>query len=307
MEIGVVLNWLTDSNFEYTFRGDTHFDIMGFSSLNRYKAHSITWIRDITKYEMFKEKITFDENKPVCAVVKKGLDVNIANVIYTDNPKEVFFSILHHFWGDKVCKGCIGEGSFVSRDATLDKTVSIGNNCSITGKITIGENSVIENNVVIQGNVKIGANCIVHSGTVIGGDGFGYYFDEDGSIGKVEHFGGVEIGDFVEIGCNACIDRGTIDDTVIGNNSKIDNLVHIAHNAYIGENVCVVAGAVVCGSALLQDGSYVAPGGIVKNQTIIGNNSFVGLGAVVTKPVEKETVVIGVPARPIRKVERGDK
>ena len=110
-----------------------------------------------------------------------------------------------------------------------------------------------------------------------------------------------------DIGANTCIDRGTIDDTIIGFNSKIDNLVHIARNVQIGKNVCVVAGVAICGSAKLKDGSYVAPGGIVKNQIEIGQNALVGLGAVATKSVEEEFVVAGGPAKPIRKLQKGDK
>lgn len=215
--------------------------------------------------------------------------------------------MLHEFWGHADTAACVGQGTYISNDATVDQTVRIGHNCTLDGKVVIGAGTVIENNVTIQGNVQIGKNCTIHSGAVIGCDGYGFFFGEDGKIGKVEHFGGVDIADNVEIGACACIDRGTIDNTTIGFNSKIDNLVHIAHNVRIGENVCVVAGAVVCGSAELEDQSYVAPGGIIRNQVHVGENGFVGLGAVVTGNVEDNKVVAGVPAKTIRDFKRGDK
>ena len=302
MKIRDILDFLDNSEIDYEFTGKDNREIKGFSALSNYKAGSITWIKNDRGYEAAGRPTNID-----CAIVQSNVPVNLNDVIYSRNSKEVFFSILHHFWGNNIEAGSIGVNSVVDENVIKDQTVTIGANCSIIGNITIGANTVIENNVVIQGNVSIGANCIIHSGTVIGCDGYGYYFEDDGTIGKVEHFGGVEIADRVEIGANACIDRGTIDNTVIGFNSKIDNLVHIAHNVQIGKNVCVVAGAAICGSAKLHDGAYVAPGGIVKNQLEVGENALVGLGAVATKEVEDSMVVAGVPAKPIRRVQKGDK
>lgn len=148
--------------------------------------------------------------------------------------------------------------------------------------------------------VKIGCNTIIHSGVVIGTDGFGYFDNEDGLHEKVEHFGGVSIGDNVEIGANTCIDRGTLDDTYIGNNVKIDNLCHIAHNVTIEENSMVIALSMLGGSSTLKKNVYIAPGVMVMNQVTIGERSLAGMGAVVIKDVQNNKVVIGVPAKELR-------
>lgn len=304
MRILEILNWLDDSGVKYRFTGEKETELSGFSSLKNYRPGTLSWIKREQNYD--------ELNRPsniACAVIQSGVSVDFFNAIESDASKEIFFAILKQFWGMEVWQeeGSIGKGTVIDPRANIDPTVSIGCNCSICGNVIVGSHTIIENNVVIQGNVRIGDNCIIHSGTAIGTDGFGYFFKDNGVIGKVEHFGGVEIGDEVEIGANVCIDRGTIDDTVIGNNSKIDNLVHIAHNVRIGKSVCVVAGAVICGSVVLRDGVYIAPGGIVKNQLEIGNEGFVGLGAVVTHSVDDGTVVAGIPAKVIRTVKRGDK
>lgn len=167
----------------------------------------------------------------------------------------------------------------------------------------IGDNVVIKNNVSIEGKVIIGNNTIIHSGVVIGTDGFGYYQNEEGKNIKVPHYGGVVIGEYVEIGANTCIDRGTLDDTVIGNYVKIDNLCHIGHNCVIEDNSSIVALSMLGGSAEISKNSYIAPGVMIKNQLKIGENSLIGMGAVVTKDVEKNKVVAGVPAKVIRENE----
>lgn len=270
MKISDILKWLDEQGMEYRFSGDDSVDVTGFSSLANYKTGTITWIKNETGYKKV------GEPQDICfAVVQDGVVGDVENMIATSASKELFFTILNHFWGQKTKEWSIGAGTVISKGASVAGSVSIGCNCALVGDITIGERTIIENNVVIQGNVSIGSDCIIHSGTVIGCDGYGYYFVDDGTIGKVEHFGGVIIEDQVEIGANACIDRGTIDDTIIGFNSKIDNLVHIAHNVQVGKNVCIVAGAAICGSAKLKDGSYVVPGGIVKNQIEIGKNALV--------------------------------
>lgn len=302
MKLAKVLDWLSAQRYEYVFNGDDQVEIDGFSSLANYKENSLTWIKEEDSYN------SFNGSKNIsCAVVQSGVVVDFENIIFTEHSKALFFAILHEFWGEKGKEGAVGKGTVISEEAEIDSTVTIGCNCSIVGSVKIGAHTVIEHNVVLQGNVRIGESCHIHSGAVIGTDGCGYYTEDNGIVTKVEHFGGVEIGDKVEIGGNACIDRGTIDNTIIGDGSKIDNLVHIAHNVQIGKSVCVVAGAVVCGSAKLQDGAYVAPGGIIKNQLEVGENGFVGLGAVVTRPVGNEEVVIGIPAKPIRKIQKGDR
>ncbi len=299
MRVSNILSWLHDNGIENSFEGDGSKEILGFSSLSNYKDNSITWIKN--------EEAYYNAGKPsgiACAVVSKGVEVDFDNAIIVNDSKEVFFKILNRFWHNDVKPNGIGNGSIVSEQSSIDKSAIIGNNCTIEGSVFVGAGTIIENNVVIQGRVKIGRNCIIHSGAVIGADGFGYYYEVDGTLGKVEHFGGVVINDNVEIGANACIDRGTIDDTIIGENTKIDNLVHIAHNVQIGKNVCIVAGAVVCGSSTIKDMVYIAPGGIIKNQLVIGEHAFVGLGGVVIQDVDEAVVVAGVPAKTISKTIR---
>jgi UDP-3-O-[3-hydroxymyristoyl] glucosamine N-acyltransferase len=195
--------------------------------------------------------------------------------------------------------------SFISPNSVIEtidfgKNVYIGHNCYIDKNVSIGDNVVIKNNVTIEGKVKIGNNTTIFSGVVIGSDGFGYYQDNNGINTKVSHYGGVIIGDNVEIGANTCIDRGTLDDTIIENNVKIDNLCHIAHNVIIRENSLVIALSMLGGSSVLERNSYVAPGVMVMNQLTVGENSLVGMGAVVIKNVEKNKIVAGVPAKVIK-------
>ena len=143
-------------------------------------------------------------------------------------------------------------------------------------------------------------NVTIEHGAVIGSDGYGYSRAKDGKIEPFPHIGGVHIEDDVYIGANTCIDRGSLGDTVIGKGSKIDNLVHIAHNVIIGENVMVIANSMIAGSVNVRNNSWIAPSASILNQKSIGEGSTVGIGAVVLKDVEAKTVVSGVPARPLK-------
>lgn len=302
MELKIILQWLTDSRYKFSFRGDVNCEISGFASLGSCKHQKITWVKKKENYEKLE-----DRSGVTVAVVQEGLDLDIPNQIIAGNSKEVFFGILHHFWGAEKEEGLIGQGTVIGEGAVIDPTAYIGCNCTIVGNVKIGAHTVVENNVSICHHTEIGEDCIIHSGVVIGADGFGFAFDEGGLPVKAEHFGGVTIGNRVEIGANTCIDRGTIDNTILCDDVKIDNLVHIAHNVKVEKGALIVAGAIVCGSAHIGEESYVAPGGIIKNQLNIGKNSLVGLGAVVTQEVDPDVVVVGIPAKPIRKVQKGDK
>ena len=296
-----IVSWLNENGYNFSFAGDKQTEVLGFASLQSCRKKDITWIKNKENYEK-----CGDKSQIKIAVVQKGLNLDVPNQIVSDRSKEVFFEILHHFWGSSYKNSYIGEGTYISEDAEIDSTVYIGRNCSISGNVKIADNTVIEDNVTIK-NATIGSGCLIHSGAVIGEDGFGFSFNEEGIPVKIEHFGGVRIGNNVEIGANACIDRGTIDNTVINDDVKIDNLVHIAHNVILNKGAVVVAGAIICGSTEIGKNSYVAPGGIIKNQLQVGDNAFIGMGAVVTKSIDENNLVAGVPAKTIRKVEIGDK
>lgn len=161
--------------------------------------------------------------------------------------------------------------------------------------VIIGIQTRIESNVTIYGGVKIGMNCIIHAGAVIGCDGFGYERDRLEPI-KIAQLGGVIIGHGVEIGANACIDRGSLRDTIIGNSVKIDNLVHIAHNVEIGDGTLIVAGAVIAGGVSIGRNVWIAPC-YIKENVRIGDGSVIGMGSVVLKDVPAGSTVYGVPAK----------
>jgi UDP-3-O-[3-hydroxymyristoyl] glucosamine N-acyltransferase len=175
---------------------------------------------------------------------------------------------------------------------------------TICDGVNVGSGTQIHAGVHICSPARIGRNVVLKSGCVIGGDGFGYERNEEGIFEKFPHLGGVVIEDDVEIGSNTCVDRGTLSDTVIGRGTKIDNLVHVAHNVKIGKHCAVIALAMVGGGTQIDDGAWIAPTACLRNGVVIGKQALVGMGAVVTKNVECGETVIGVPAKPIKPKER---
>ncbi|MEX0729990.1 MAG: UDP-3-O-(3-hydroxymyristoyl)glucosamine N-acyltransferase [Aquisalimonadaceae bacterium] len=148
-----------------------------------------------------------------------------------------------------IAAGChIGEGASIGPGCVLGQNVIIGADTRLVARVTVWDDCVV------------GSRCIVHAGTVIGSDGFGYANDH-GRWEKVPQVGRVLIGNDVEVGSNASIDRGAIGDTVIGDGVKLDNLVHIAHNVVIGDHTIIAACTGVAGSTRI--GKYCAFGGIV--------------------------------------------
>ena len=188
--------------------------------------------------------------------------------------------------------------------AQISSSASIGENVSIEDNVMIGENVIIESNVTIHQNSIIGNNTRIRAGACIGGDGFGFERDDQGMPIRFIHFGGVEIGENVEIGSNACICRGTFSNTKIMNHTKIDNLVHIAHNVVIDEGSYVIAGAGIAGSCKIGKRVWVGPNASIINGTKIGDDAMIGMGAVVISDVEQGETMAAIPARKFPKIDK---
>lgn len=221
------------------------------------------------------------------------------NVIVVDNPRRTFQEVLSkHFvkkTKSKVCKSAI-------IDSPLGKNPSIGNNVVIEENCQIGDNVSILHNSVILSDTIIGDNVTIGSNNTIGGIGFGYEKNENGFFELIPHVGNVVICNNVDIGNNTCIDRAVLGSTYIGNNVKIDNLVHIAHGVEIGENSVVIANSMIAGSVKVGENVWIAPSSSVLNKLNIGKNSLVGLGSVVIRDVDSNNIVAGSPAKFIRKI-----
>lgn len=194
----------------------------------------------------------------------------------------------------------------VASSAKLHSSVHVGPLCSIGPDVSIGEGTVLHAGVHIYGPAQIGRNVTIHSGTVVGADGFGYERSADGTLIKFPHVGGVVIDDDVEIGANTCIDRGALGNTQIGLRSKVDNLVHVAHNVRIAEDAAVIALAMLGGSVRIGARSWIAPAACIREQTTIGADALVGLASLVTKDVPPGRTVLGVPARDVTPPTRED-
>jgi len=298
-----ILDFLHNENIECRHQGSL-LAIEGFSSIIEYQDNTLTWIKSKDKYLSLKSKIDLDRIGLVVVDEETSECANFKEMLICTNPKDVFYSIVERFFVLQRKKNQIGVNTIIAESAIIGNNVYIGNNCYIGNYVEIGDGTQIYHNVVINDNVKVGSNCCIKSGAVIGEEGYGYRL-RAGQYYKVSHVGSVIIEDNVDIGANTCIDKGSIGDTVIGKGTKIDNLIHIAHNVHIGNNVLLIAGTIVAGSAKIENDAYLAPGTVVKNQIDIKEKSLIGLGGVVVKDTEKEYVYIGVPAKPVGK--RGNK
>lgn len=288
-----ILSYLDKNEFKYKFVGNPNNTIEGFSSVTNYKGNTITWIKDNEKYKAIKDMINIDIKLIVISRDNELFD-RFLNMIITDDPKNIFFGILQYFYEEKTEYG-IGKNSVISQNAIIHPNINIGNNCVIEDNVEIGEGTIVNHNVVIKRNTKIGRNCLIQSGVIIGESGFGLR-NENGVYVREPHFGGVEIGDRVEIGANTCVVRGTIDNTIISDGVKIDNLCHIAHNVFIGKGSIVVASTMIGGSTRIGENCYVSTS-TIKNQVHINDNAFIGMGSLVIKDVKKGMLVYGAPAQ----------
>jgi UDP-3-O-[3-hydroxymyristoyl] glucosamine N-acyltransferase len=191
----------------------------------------------------------------------------------------------------------------VHKTAVIDSSARIGKNCFLGAYVVIGENVEIGDNCKIDSGVhiykdtKIGNGVCIQSGTVIGAPGFGYERNEHGALEHFPHIGNVVIENDVEIGTNTSIDRGVFGSTVIGEGSKIDNLVHVAHNVIIGKYSMLIAHAMIGGSTTIDDRVWIAPSTAVRDHVHISSDVFVGLASVITKDVPEGAIVVGAPAR----------
>lgn len=229
------------------------------------------------------------------SIIDKSLLVN-NGLILTDNPRLCFVKILSYIVKTIGIK-YPNKPTKISKTAVISRGVVIENDCIIE------DNVVIEPNVTIHRGTHIGKGSRVRSGASIGSDGFGFERDENGIPIRFEHLGGVLIGSHVEIGSNATIARGTLGDTVIEKHVKIDNLVHIAHNAKICEGALITACAEISGGVVVGKNAWIAPNSCTHQKINIGEASLVGLGAVVVKDVEEKTIVAGNPAKIIRRID----
>lgn len=186
---------------------------------------------------------------------------------------------------------------------TIEDNVSIGDNtiiyggCYVGQYTKIGKDTLIYPNVSIREYVNIGSRVVIHSGTVIGSDGFGFA-NMDGVYERIPQIGSVAIEDDVDIGSNVTIDRARFDKTIIGRGTKIDNLVHIAHNVVIGENCIIVAQVGISGSASIGKGVTLAGQVGVVGHITIGDGAIVAGRSGVTKSVAPGAFVSGFPAKP---------
>ena len=193
----------------------------------------------------------------------------------------------------------IGDYAVIGAGATIGDDVVIGPHCSIGDRVSIGNGSRLWPAVTIYPGATLGERVFVHSGARIACDGFGYVF-RDGAHQKIPHIGRCIIGNDVEIGANTTIDRGSIDDTVVGAGTKVDNLVHIAHNVRIGEKCLLMAQVGIAGSATIGDGAIIAGQAGISGHLTIGAGARVAAQAGIFGDVPAGETWSGYPARPHR-------
>lgn len=294
--VSEILRYLRSTNEPFSFSGKEEGAVTGFSNLQELTPRSAIWIKDDSFLtEELEARITSD--KELLVVAPFALDG--INCIVTDYPKGIYFSILNEFFSPKRV-ACVSDQACVLTD-DIGKDVSIGAHAFIGADVSIGDRTVIHSNVSIICPCSIGEDCEIYPGAVVGADGFGYYIDSSGVPHREIHHRGVSIGNRVDIGANTCIDRGLLTDTVIGDDVKIDNLCHIAHNVNIASNTLVVASSVICGSTRIGTGGYIAPNSSVLEYSELGPNARIGIGSVVLRDVGSNEEVFGNPARAIRK------
>ena len=274
---------LSDLNFGKVEK-DGEFNWLGLTAEDYEEKKVLTFFND-EKY--YKE---IENNKSITCIVTteevaQKIKKNKYGIIISENPRKDFFE-LHN----KLVK----EGFyFTKRENQISEKAYISEKANIGSyNIIIEDDVIVEADVTIYENVTIKKGTIIKSGTILGADGFQYIRNKDDII-KVEPAGELEIAEDVVIHNNSVIDKGIFGKTFIGENTKIYNLVHVAHDSKIGKNVFLTAGVIICGRVKIGANSYLGPNCTIKNGLFLGENTKISMGSVVTKDVKDNEVVTG--------------
>ena len=297
--------------------GDSNIVIEGVSEIQNGKKGTISFLGN----QSYKKYV---DSTMASAIIVSDVDyLNNKDGIAVKNPQLAIAKVLNMFFPDNYLSGGVHTSAVIDSSAKIGKKVTIesgvvigantiikdntfiGANSYVGSNTIINKNSKIYQNVVIYHDIEIGENSIIHSSAVIGSDGFGFVTDKDAHF-KIPQTGKVIIGDQVEIGSNTVIDRATIGKTIIGNMTKIDNLVHIGHNVEIGTGCLITAQVGIAGSAKIGDGCiFGGQAGVVPHITL-GPNSVIAAKSGVTKSLAGNQMYGGYPARPIREQHKRD-
>ena len=295
--------------------GDASTAITGFAAADSARAGDLT----------FAEKETYlaaaEQGHAAAILVPRTFNSTKKVLIRVANPRVAVARILPVFFPPDEQPRGIHPSALIAPSAHIDSSAHIGPHCVVGAGVKLGARSVLMGgnhvgrdcqigddvclfpNVVIYARCQIGHRVSIHAGTVIGSDGYGYVLDE-GRHRKVLQVGNVVIHDDVEIGANTAIDRGALDSTVIGEGTKIDNLVHVAHNVVLGKH-CLVMGQVgFAGSTRFGDYCVVASQSGIAGHLKIGNQVTIGAQSGVMRDIPDQETVMGAPAQPDKQTKR---
>jgi UDP-3-O-[3-hydroxymyristoyl] glucosamine N-acyltransferase len=266
-----------------------HRNVLSFSSLQNQHEGGLIWVKS--------EELLSSIEKGIALIPKeykgKIFPSNDLTILFCNkSPRLIFARILNDFFSDKKLndfENCIEKHK-------LNAKIKIGDNCFIGKNVEIGDGTEILHNTSIFSNTIIGKNCHINTSCSIGTPGLGFEYDGDELV-RFPQFGGVIIGDNVEVGPNSTIRRGALDNTIVGNGCKIGALSNIGHNCILGKNSILTCQIVLGGSTKLGNNVFMGINSATKNKVIIGSNVVVGMGAVVIKDVPDNVTLIGIPAK----------
>jgi UDP-3-O-[3-hydroxymyristoyl] glucosamine N-acyltransferase len=288
-------------------------EITGIASLEEALADNLSYIEG----EKFADQIHKTKAKALILPLKESLQ-NLATEkgiswIATSQPRLLFAQAINLFYQpfqpdpgihptaviDPTA--VIGENVYLGPFVIVEKGVKIGDRCSIYGnvviypQVTIGSDTILHANCTIHERSQIGSHCVIHSGAAIGSEGFGFVPTPQGWY-KMQQSGYVVLEDGVEIGCNSTIDRPAVGETRIGKNTKIDNLVHIAHGCQIGENCAMAAQVGLAGGVTVGNRVILAGQVGIANQAKIGDGAIASAQTGIHGDVPPGEIVSGSPA-----------
>lgn len=280
--------------------GAPHTQIMAIASLERATSSDVSFLNSV-KYAHL-----FAASQAGC-VIAKQVDWEAARdkgysgaAILTLDPY-LYYARLTQWWKHnqrsqaESLASSIHTSAVIGRNVQLGADVRIGALCVIEDGAVIGTRTMIASRVTIGADCKIGEDCILHSGVVIGADGFGFAPNKTtGEWIKIEQFGAVRIGNNVEIGANTCIDRGALEDTVIEDGVKLDNLIQIGHNVHIGKHTAMAGCVGVAGSAKIGAHCTIGGGAVVLGHLRLADHVHISAASVVTRSIHKAGNYTGI-------------